>query len=296
MVALHKPCLAAWLFIAPTLPGCAESAPPIVATVDPSALATASPIHRVAITLTFFDPALVAKVRTIAASRDEAAIAAARGHLLEMLAQLAGVSWKERVREDLLVADARAGLRPTPELIERQTRRFGRDAVIRVLLSMREIGGDEVVRRALAIAENEEPPPGARLLALLVVERHTRPAEAKLRARAAHVRERLGLSVDELRYLHEGGNTPAAVVARMRRGFRRCYESALRRDGPDLEMSAKLTLHVDAQGTVAEMVAEGPMSAEFRKCLVGVAEQGDFDPPEGGRATIILPVGFVVDG
>ncbi|MDP1824447.1 MAG: AgmX/PglI C-terminal domain-containing protein [Archangium sp.] len=70
-------------------------------------------------------------------------------------------------------------------------------------------------------------------------------------------------------------------------GFKRCYEAALRRDPPDLEGRARLTLTVAPSGQVSEVSVDFPMIAPgFTQCLRGVALRLRFlEGPAGFKLT-----------
>ncbi len=93
--------------------------------------------------------------------------------------------------------------------------------------------------------------------------------------------------------LADGVSNANRVVARMRAGFRRCYQRALNED-PTIEGVIALTLHVGSKGRVTRV--SGRM-LELRQsvgtCVMARASQATFDPPAGGSALINVPITFV---
>lgn len=84
------------------------------------------------------------------------------------------------------------------------------------------------------------------------------------------------------------------VVAGMRAGFRACYQRALA-DNPDAQGSVRLTIRVGPGGEVqgVSASASGNLPGSVTGCVQGRAQSASFDPPEGGSATIVVPVTFV---
>jgi Ca-activated chloride channel family protein len=92
-----------------------------------------------------------------------------------------------------------------------------------------------------------------------------------------------------------GGNVSnaARVVAGMRAGFRSCYQRGLN-ENPSAAGAIRLGVRVGAQGQVVDAVpvATGTLPASVVACVVARARAAQFDPPEGGKATIQFPVTF----
>ncbi len=88
------------------------------------------------------------------------------------------------------------------------------------------------------------------------------------------------------------------VVAGMAAGFRRCYNAGLRED-PSQRGSVRVTASFEPQGEVlsAVPVATG-LSAAVASCVAARVASARFSAPEGGGATLVIPVSFVdgVDG
>jgi outer membrane biosynthesis protein TonB len=84
------------------------------------------------------------------------------------------------------------------------------------------------------------------------------------------------------------------VVARMRAGFRACYNRGLA-SNPDAAGRVVLKLKIGPGGEVAGVSASasGNLPASVVACLKSRARSGRFEPPEGGSAIVSVPVTFV---
>jgi hypothetical protein len=92
-----------------------------------------------------------------------------------------------------------------------------------------------------------------------------------------------------------GGNVAnaSAVVAGMQAGFRRCYNKGLQED-PNMKGSVRLTLRIGPNGEVLGVNPSGSgLSGTVISCVAARASSAQFAPPEGGGATIVVPVTFV---
>lgn len=85
----------------------------------------------------------------------------------------------------------------------------------------------------------------------------------------------------------------SAVVAGMSAGFRRCYNRGLAED-PNMKGSVRITAKIGPNGEVlsATPSASG-LSGTVVGCVVARVQSAQFAPPEGGGATITIPVTFV---
>ncbi|MGK4002962.1 AgmX/PglI C-terminal domain-containing protein [Sorangium sp. So ce1036] len=88
-------------------------------------------------------------------------------------------------------------------------------------------------------------------------------------------------------------NAPA-VVARMTAGFRRCYNKGLQED-PTMKGSVRITARIGPNGEVLSATPSGgsTLSGTVISCVVARVQSAQFAPPEGGGATIVIPVTFV---
>jgi hypothetical protein len=80
----------------------------------------------------------------------------------------------------------------------------------------------------------------------------------------------------------------------MRAGFRNCYQKGLN-ENPDSQGSIRLTIQIGPGGEVSGVTAtpSGNLSPGVVACVQARARAGQFDPPEGGSAAIVVPVTFV---
>ncbi|AKT43214.1 AgmX/PglI C-terminal domain-containing protein [Chondromyces crocatus] len=92
-----------------------------------------------------------------------------------------------------------------------------------------------------------------------------------------------------------GGNVANAssVVAGMGAGFRRCYNRGLQED-PTMKGSVRITARIGPNGEVLSATPSGGgLSGTVVSCVVARVMSAQFAPPEGGGATVVIPVTFV---
>lgn len=84
-----------------------------------------------------------------------------------------------------------------------------------------------------------------------------------------------------------------AVVAGMAAGFRRCYQRGLAED-ETMKGSVRVTAKIGPNGEVqsASPSEGGGLSNVVKGCVAGVVSSRTFAPPDGGSATIVIPVSF----
>lgn len=84
-----------------------------------------------------------------------------------------------------------------------------------------------------------------------------------------------------------------AVVASMAAGFRRCYQKGLAED-PNMKGQVRITAKIGPNGEVlgASAGGGGGLSGTVTGCVAGVVSSRTFAPPDGGGATIVIPVSF----
>jgi hypothetical protein len=89
-------------------------------------------------------------------------------------------------------------------------------------------------------------------------------------------------------------SSASSVIAGTAAGFRRCYNQALRQD-PNLRGSIRMTAKIGPAGEVLRVrtltpasYAEGMVVCPMQRLLAA-----RFAPPEGGGATVVVPVTFV---
>jgi hypothetical protein len=85
------------------------------------------------------------------------------------------------------------------------------------------------------------------------------------------------------------------VVAGMRAGFRACYNRGLA-SNPDLQGQVKIVAKVGPNGEVLSATPQGGggLGPEVVECVVRRVKSASFAPPEGGGATIVIPVTFAL--
>jgi hypothetical protein len=86
----------------------------------------------------------------------------------------------------------------------------------------------------------------------------------------------------------------SAVVAGMAAGFRRCYNNGLKED-PNMKGSVRVTARIGPNGEVLSASASGGggLSGTVVGCVQARVASAQFAAPEGGGATIVIPVTFV---
>lgn len=85
----------------------------------------------------------------------------------------------------------------------------------------------------------------------------------------------------------------SSVVAGMAAGFRRCYQKGLAQD-PGMKGSVRITAKIGPNGEVVNASASGGGGlASITGCLTARVSSAQFAAPEGGGATVVIPVTFV---
>ncbi len=82
----------------------------------------------------------------------------------------------------------------------------------------------------------------------------------------------------------------------MAAAWRRCFNMALKED-VHLPGSVRITARIGPAGDVisAETAVQG-LSVALVECVVARVRDARFMPPEGGAATIVIPINFVTKG
>jgi hypothetical protein len=85
----------------------------------------------------------------------------------------------------------------------------------------------------------------------------------------------------------------SSVVAGMAAGFRRCYSRGLQED-PNMKGSMKVTAGIGPNGEVVSSTASGGggLSEAVMSCVTARVAAAQFAAPDGGKATIVIPVSF----
>ena len=86
----------------------------------------------------------------------------------------------------------------------------------------------------------------------------------------------------------------SSVVAGMSAGFRRCYNKGLQ-ENPEMKGSVRITAKIGPNGEVlsASPSGGGGLSGTVISCVTARVSSATFAPPEGGGATVVIPVTFV---
>ncbi len=85
----------------------------------------------------------------------------------------------------------------------------------------------------------------------------------------------------------------SSVVAGMAAGFRRCYNNGLKED-PNMKGTVRITARIGPNGEVLGASASGSgLSGSVIGCVQARVASAQFSPPEGGGATIVIPVSFI---
>jgi hypothetical protein len=85
----------------------------------------------------------------------------------------------------------------------------------------------------------------------------------------------------------------SSVVAGMQAGFRRCYQKGLAED-PNMKGSVRITARIGPNGEVQSVSPSGSgLSGTVVSCVAARVSSATFAPPEGGGATVVIPVTFV---
>jgi hypothetical protein len=80
----------------------------------------------------------------------------------------------------------------------------------------------------------------------------------------------------------------------MAAGFRRCYNQGLA-ENPNMSGSVRITAKIGPNGEVlgASPSGGGGLSGTVISCVTSRVASAQFSPPEGGGATLVIPVTFV---
>jgi hypothetical protein len=75
--------------------------------------------------------------------------------------------------------------------------------------------------------------------------------------------------------------------------FRRCYNRLLRED-PKATGTIRVSAKIGPLGEVAhaEVVAIEGLPPPFADCILGAVRAHSFAPPDGGGATVVIPISF----
>lgn len=134
------------------------------------------------------------------------------------------------------------------------------------------------------------------LLAILPNEKDTRPAAVALldKLRTSENSAPKGqASVGGASVSGGSISNAGAVVAGMAAGFRRCYNRGLTED-KTMKGTVRITAKIGPNGEVlsASPSGGGGLSTTVTSCVAGVVSSRQFAAPDGGSATVVIPVSF----
>jgi hypothetical protein len=210
-----------------------------------------------------------------------------------MATRIGSASWREGQRLAIHGANKRSGVEPTAAQLEAQLIMWQNENVAPVFAAMDELGGPVIVEFTLDEAATDSLSLERRAAALRVANHHVPPSDRTRSERLAAVATELTRRIAEEKEKHRGTGNAAEVVAGLAKDFRRCYNVALTKH-PDLEVKGKLTLKVDASGSVIDVRSADFPPGEFAACLDSVGRSAHFSPPREGGTTVVVPLTFKV--
>jgi TonB family protein len=111
--------------------------------------------------------------------------------------------------------------------------------------------------------------------------------------KAAEVKKPVGNTSVQPPEVNGGRVSDAArVVAGMRGQFRACYKHGMDED-PNMRGSVRVTASIAPNGDVRSVQTAGSgLSSAMISCVTRVVRGAQFSPPEGGGATLVIPISF----
>jgi hypothetical protein len=194
-------------------------------------------------------------------------------------------------------------------------------ALAQLLAAMEIVGGPEVVAYCLALGEYEAAPVELRRSALAVLIRWADRNDPSIRARSAAIWTRVNAapagapvaqgpvpsataavaapkgpaeSVSIGAATVRGGSVPnaQAAIAAIGAGLRRCYDKALQ-ENAGASGTVQVTARVDPGGAVSVLdESHTGLTPEMVSCVVTQVQAAAFARPEGGAATVVIPMTF----
>jgi hypothetical protein len=209
-------------------------------------------------------------------------------------------AWREAQRVLLQGAAQQAGRGYDPAQAEAKIEADRNAALLRILGAMEATGGREVVAYCAWLAENDAAPAPLRRAALAVLVRHVDRHDAAARARSAQIWARVAqlpvggvatIDTSALRGVLWANGSQALSTAQA--GLQGCYDMALRED-PRLRGAIRVTARIGPNGAVvsSEETHEG-LSPTLAACVVETIRRTPFAAPEGGSATVVVPVSLM---
>lgn len=227
---------------------------------------------------------LQAAVETVMASGDAAAIAEADARLVAIARDLDSEAWLEQKRPSIEAANAKAGLAATAKQLDAQVQLYRDEQHARVLDLMLHVGGRQSLEHCRAVASDTRAAPAVRAAAASVVERFA-PGD-----------DTAGLRAEIAAAMAAARATPApsaaATVATMRPSFKACWDRQLSQEPGLGATSVRIEMKIGPAGEVVDVKISGIAGGALVTCLTGVAKEARFATPEGGGATIVVPIRF----
>jgi hypothetical protein len=202
--------------------------------------------------------------------------------------------------------NAEAKLEPTPRQLEAQLDLYRDRLLARTLAGMQRLGGPEAVAYAFEVAEDDAANTKPRQAAMAVLAKLVDRRDSAARARASALWERISARAAAEASAKPAGaamggaavsggavGNASSVVAGMAAGFRRCYNVGLQED-PNMTGTVRITAKIGPRGEVLDVSpSSSGLSTKVVSCVAARVAEAVFNPPEGGGATIVIPVTFV---
>ncbi len=233
----------------------------------------------------------------IAEGGDEATKRAAAPMLVKRLRAMREPAYREELRPLVEKANALSQLAPTPEQLARQVQQLQEEEVVRLLKSAAKIGGPEISAYLVELVQEKEASRELRRAALDALEPLRPSLEPTAVAAVDSAREAVRappagrVAVGEASVAGGTVANAGAVVAGMAAGFRRCFMRGLP-DDPTMKGTVRITAKIGKNGEVLGVTpSEGStLSTTVVNCVAARVASAQFSPPEGGLATIVIPV------
>lgn len=291
------PALCALLF------GCGDDARPPAQSPRASGAFAAGPDQGLLARLRAGDSSgLMATARFLAERGDEPTRAAAASLLVARARYQSSPAFREATRPMLARANDAARIAPPPPQLEAQLDAYRNEEILRVLAAMELLGGREIVAYCLVLGEDELAPLELRKAALAVLARHADRRDEPVRLRSQAIWERVAVLEAAKRSRLDIGvastsegkvDKASQVVTGMGAGFRRCYNLGLAEDA-HMTGSIRVTAKIGPGGEVVSAMPTGGsgLSEAVIACVVARVSTARFAVPEGGGATVVIPVTF----
>jgi hypothetical protein len=232
----------------------------------------------------------------IAERGDEATKRAAAPILVKRLRTMREPAYREELRPLIEKANAQSQLAPTPEQLAGQVQQFQEEEVIKLLRAAAKIGGPEISAYLVELTQEKEASPELRRAVIEALEPLRPSLDPTAVAAVDAAREALrppsaGIAVGEASVAGGTVANAGAVVAGMAAGFRRCFRRGLQED-PTMKGTVRITAKIGKNGEVLAVTPSGggTLSTTVVNCVAARVATAQFSPPEGGLATLVIPV------